>query len=425
MHRTLERQSTVMNTLNIGKRYPIASAIMVLMGLALLVMPLVPTTAAAPVETDVPIEDRAQMQQAECVAAGGALFSHYFFDAAGLATAQVICEARGWVCDNTRTTEDCYTVGRFAQLTPAVVPDERPDTVAPSENPEENVPVVDDRVAPPGGVAEDPTAGDETIARQTLADQAVAACEAMGGTATVNAQHPTATFDVECTGGMLDEMVCYGTICDYFSDRASPGEDAQAPPTGGIEFVRVESETELEAALRGVAEDPTGGETVVIVYQSDLSVGEKTKGQKALCEGLGGKATPIEDSGPEVSVVKCTGGLLGGMTCFNSEDATNCMFRSSVTPEGPRVTPAAGIEVPAMDAPTATASATGAPPTPTVMQTETPTVAPTATAKAIFEATVVPTSDPPPPKNDNSVPPSGPVEDPTQNEPTPTGAPLL
>ncbi|CAN5850132.1 hypothetical protein BH24ACT15_BH24ACT15_37160 [soil metagenome] len=499
-----------MNTLMIGKRSTVVSTVMVVVGMALLGAMLVGTVDAAPEDTGEAIDNGAGAAEQECKLFGGQGSTHYEFNVdGGVDKAITTCVGGGLdgrVCTTTPTAWSCGTPGKFVQPTQQVVPEQRPDTAAPVENPQQTFPIVGDVAAPPGGVAEDPT-GDE---QARIVDPATA-CEALGGTVTAIGQGATVPVDIRCTGGTLDDMICYGTICDYFTASAGPEGTTQAPPTGGIEFVQVEdlenaadisempetaedptggetvvianqsgpaihdaamfqlalcriaggvervyeertvgsglisigitctgglldgmacrnSATMSQCLVRSVvpedprvtpvvAEDPTGSDNMVIVYQSDLSVDEKTKGQKAFCEGIGGKVTPM-DSGPEVSVVECKGGLLDGMTCFNSEKATNCMFVSVVLPENPQVTPAAGVEAPVGDAPTATVVATEAAPSPTATATATPPM-PTMTPTDVpAEPTVAPPSDPPPPpRNDDSVPPGESIE---PVEPTPT-----
>ncbi len=497
-----------MNTMNIGKRNPIVSTVMVVVGMALLGAMLVTTVAAAPVKTKESISDRVKSQEDICEFDGGSATTSYGYEGGDLTSAQVKCNGGmgGQVCVNTKTTVECYVPGKFIQPTQQVVPEQRPDTAAPVENPQQTFPIVGDSAAPPGGVAEDPT-GEE---QARIVDPATA-CEALGGTVTAIGQGATVPVDIRCTGGTLDDMICYGTICDYFTASAGPEGTTQAPPTGGIDFVQVgdlenaadisempetaedptggetvvianqsgpaihdaamfqlalcriaggvervyeertvgsglisigitctgglldgmacrNSATMSQCLVRSVvpedprvtpvvAEDPTGGEAMVILNQSGPTVDEKTKGQKAFCEGLGGKVTPM-DSGPEVSVVECKGGLLDGMTCFNSEKATNCMFVSVVLPENPQVTPAAGVEAPVGDAPTATVVATEAAPSPTATATATPPMPRMTPTDVPAEPTVAPTTaPPPPPRNDDSVPPGESIE---PVEPTPT-----
>ncbi len=404
-------------------RVSIVPFVMVLIGMTLLGVTLAASVDAAPVRTNVSRDDRVKSQAKDCEKMGGASSTHHQFDEAGdLISVQVSCEGGaidGLVCDNTETTVDCYQGKAFVQPTQQVVPEQRPDTAAPVENPAQTFPVADDIAAPPGGVAEDPT-GDE---QARIVDPATA-CEALGGTVTVIGQGATVPVDIRCTGGTLDDMICYGTICDYFATGpAGPGEGARVPTTEEIEFVQVESEADLEAALRGLAEDPTGDDTVVIVNQVAANISDNATNQKLACEGLGGTATVIENrtvgGGLKWVDVICTGGALDGLYCANSTGyPTSCFFWRTVLPEDPRVTPVAGIEAPAGNVPTATVVATeaSAPPTAT---SPVPTVAPTAVAA---EPTVAPPSDPPPPRNDNSVPPGDSVE---PVDPTPTPVVLL
>ncbi len=226
-------------------RVSIVPFVMVLIGMTLLGVTLAASVDAAPVRTNVSRDDRVKSQAKDCEKMGGASSTHHQFDEAGdLISVQVSCEGGaidGLVCDNTETTVDCYQGKAFVQPTQQVVPEQRPDTAAPVENPQQTRPVVDDIAAPPGGVAEDPT-GDE---QARIVDPATA-CEALGGTVTVIGQGATVPVDIRCTGGTLDDMICYGTICDYFATGpAGPGEGARVPTTGEIEFVQVESEADL------------------------------------------------------------------------------------------------------------------------------------------------------------------------------------
>jgi hypothetical protein len=408
---------------------------MVLIGMALLSVTLVTTVDAAPKTTTESADDRVAMQETDCKFFGGTASTHFELDTDfNIISAQVSCvggDLDGRFCDNTETTVECDWVGSFVQPTQQVVPEQRPDTAAPVENPQQTRPVVDDIAAPPGGVAEDPT-GDEDatgeeqarIAEQEAAEQ-TAACENAGGA--VNEKRSAGTIEVRCKGGVLDGMVCrnghYTTDCGrYYRGQTGP-EDPNAIPTGEIEFVQVESEAELEAALRGLAEDPTGANTVVIVNEVASNISEDATNQVLACEALGGTATVHEErtvaSGLKWVDVVCKGGLLDGLRCVNTTGiGTACWIYRSVLPEDPRVTPVAGVEVPAGDVPTATVVATegSVPPTAT---SPVPTVAPTAVAA---EPTVAPPSDPPPPRNDNSVPPGDSVE---PGKPTPTPVVLL
>jgi len=272
----------------------------------------------------------------------------------------------------------------------------------------------------PGSV-EDPTGDAEVpIERQVSPADQVGACEVLGGTASLIDQPGR---PVGCTGGVLDGMdgmICYGTICDYFRSSAGSEDDPSVTPTGGMLVVSVApgdglGETTGASVTPVVAEDPSG-ETMVILNQSGPTLDEKTKGQAAFCRALGGTSTTIERASG-VSVVECEGGLLDGMTCFNAENATNCMFVTFVVPQDPQVTPAAGIEAPAEDAPTAT-TVTEPPVAPTEVPVE-PSIVPT---DVPAEPTAAPTGEPvrpTVPTDDNTAPP-GEVEDSTQIEPTPT-----
>lgn len=406
-------------------RVSVVPFVMVLIGMALLGVTLVTTVDAAPDYSQEAMDNQIDKVHEECKFSGGQASTHYEFNLEGeVRTATTTCvggELDGRVCYDSEGLHNCYLP--FVKPTESIFEPQRPDTAEQMENLEETSPIVDDRVAPPGGVAEDPT-GDE---QARIVDPATA-CEALGGTVTVIGQGATVPVDIRCTGGTLDDMICYGTICDYFATGpAVPEEDARVLPTGEIEFVWVESEEDLEAALRGaapgVAEDPTGANTVVIYNQSGSTVSDNATNQQFACKGFGGTATVIENrtvgGGLKWVDVICTGGALDGLYCANSTGyPTSCFFWRTVLPEDPRVTPVAGVEVPGGDVPTATVVATEAsvPPTAT---SPIPTVAPTAVAA---EPTVAPPSDPPPPRNDNSVPPGDSVE---PGKPTPTPVVLL
>lgn len=304
----------------------------------------------------------------------------------------------------------------------------------------QSAPVGDSRVTP--GVAEDPTedAG-ETTARQVAADQ-VGACETFGGTATVIGQS-TGNIDVRCTGGDLDGMVCrnshYDSACTTYRTPTDREEDPNAPPTGGVVFVEEVSLDDLDhgtgdSVTPETAEDPTGAETVVIANQVGHPV-DQAEMQKAFCRVAGGKAQGGEPTRNVqeglTTAVGCKGGLLDGMTCANTATYSICLFRG-VVPEDPRVTPSGGIEVPTEDAPaeTTVAEPTVAAPDDPTEPTVAPTVAPAeptvAPTDAPLEPTAAPTEEPvlpTVPTDDNAVPP-GEAEDPTNNEPAPTEAPL-
>jgi hypothetical protein len=321
------------------------------------------------------------------------------------------------------------------------------DRVQPTTNP-----LQDTRPGGTGGVFVDETitpviegdtgtAGDQQVmfAADAATDQA-GACEGAGGTATTidNGTRGTATVDVRCKGGVLDGMVCrnghYQSVCDFYRGETGPDEDPNVTPTGGIMFVQLEPLADGEdttdiRVMPGLAEDPTGTDTVVIANQSGSTVTDNATGQVGLCRLAGGKESvnvKRTASGGLIWVdVGCTGGLLDGMACLNGNGYTICALRGEL-PEGPRVTPAAGIEDPAGDVPndmdagtdeqlTPTAVPTETTPEPTAAPTE-PTVTPTETPA---EPTVAPTTAPQPPKNDNAVPP-GETGDPTEGEPTPT-----
>lgn len=401
----------------------IARSVLVVVTMALLGAMLVSTVDAAPKTTNIPMDDRISGFRDECRLFGGKPSTHYDFGLDGeVASARSSCEGgatNGWTCTETPTTYDCSRP--LIAPTESVLPQQRPDTAESLENPQETPPVVDDNAVPPGGVAEDPT-GEE---QARIVDPAEA-CRALGGTANVIGQGPRVPAEIRCTGGTLDDMICYGTICDYFRGSTGSEEAPNAPPSGGIEFVQVDSMAELEDAL--LAEDPTGSDTVVVYNQSGSTMTDNATNLVLACEALGGTVRVTEErtvgSGLKSIFVRCTGGLLGGLGCGYLPGYSACFFRA-VLPEDLRVTPAAGIEVPAEDAPEMPAVAptpTEVPVTPTVPPpTPSPTAVPTI---ELVEATAVPTKTLPDPKNDNAAPPGNEAEDPTENEPVPTEAPL-
>lgn len=287
------------------------------------------------------------------------------------------------------------------------------------------------------GAAADPTGSNPVmIARQSAESDQTGACETFGGAVTLIDQPATATVDVQCTGGLLDGMVCQNdngvSSCNYHREPTSPEVDPNVTPIGGIVFVQVEPLDDLEDAAGTsttpiVAEDPAGTDTVVIANQVGNPV-DLAAMQMAMCRLAGGKAMtaePVRTTAQGLSQnVGCTGGLLDGMICANTSNYSVCIF-IGVAPEEPRVTPAAGIDVePA--APTAESVPTGVPAMPTAPPTETPPM-PTAAATEMPPEPPAVTDDPPVfptvPTNDDSVPP-GEAEDPTNDEPIPTEAPL-
>ncbi len=318
------------------------TSIMILLRMALLAVLFANSVEAAPrllplqaPESDGAKEEQITLQEEECRQEGGTPETHYELDVDfSIISSQVYCEGGGYdgvLCDNGPDFSECYRPDSFIQPTASVLPDQRPDTAAPVENPGQSVPNVDDREAPPGGVAENPPGGDETIATRTVADQ-VEACETLGGTATVTDDRATAIATVRCDGGVLDGMSCinghYDTFCSSYSSPYDSEQDPRVPPTGGvaedptgtapseITFVQVESMAELEDAL--LAEDPDGGETVVIYNQVGDPVFTGTTWAQ-LCSAFGGSPTVNEPrtvgGGLEGVTVVCTGGLLDRKVC--------------------------------------------------------------------------------------------------------------
>ncbi|MDQ3540531.1 MAG: hypothetical protein M3440_07565, partial [Chloroflexota bacterium] len=92
-----------MNTMNIGKRNPIVSTVMVVVGMALLGAMLVTTVAAAPVKTKDSISDRVKNQEDICEFDGGSPTTSYGYEGGDLTSAQVKCNGGmgGQVCVNT------------------------------------------------------------------------------------------------------------------------------------------------------------------------------------------------------------------------------------------------------------------------------------------------------------------------------------
>jgi len=288
----------------------------------------------------------------------------------------------------------------------------------------------------PGAAADSTGSNPVVIASESAAADQAGACETFGGAVTVIDQSTTATVDVQCTGGILDGMVCQngndGSVCTSYRGPTSPEENPSVTPTGGIVFVQVEPLDNLEDAAGTsttpvVAEDPTGTDTVVIANQVGNPV-DLAAMQMAMCRLAGGKATtaePVRTTAQGLSQnVGCTGGLLDGMICANTSNYSVCIF-IGVAPEEPRVTPAAGIDVePA--APTAEPVPTGVSAIPTAPPTEAPPMPTAAATETPPEPTAV-TEDPPVfptvATDDDTVPP-GEGEDPTNDEPSPTEAPL-
>ncbi len=287
------------------------------------------------------------------------------------------------------------------------------------------------------GAAEDPTGSNPVmIASQSADTDQTGACETFGGAVTLIDQPTTATVDVQCTGGILDGMVCQNdngvSACNYHREPTSPKVDPNVTPTGGIVFVQVEPLDDLEDAAGTsttpvVAEDPTGTDTVVIANQVGNPV-DLAAMQMAMCRLAGGTAMAedpqrTEGHGLEQNV-GCVGGLLDGMLCANNSKYSICIF-IGVAQEEPRVTPAGGIDVePA--APTSEPVPTGVPALPTAPPTEAPPMPTAAATETPPEPTAVTDNPPVFPTvttDDNAVPP-GEAEDPTSDEPIPTEAPL-
>jgi hypothetical protein len=384
----------------------------------------VPSIATALVDLD----DGVEAQKAACRNLGGTAETHYEFNTAGgVESATVDCSGGlldGWRCG----LIEMGSLYDSACAYPDMLGDEGAEVEAVAVGPTggvENTGASEsgdpaDVAVQPGSVA-DASQGEElTIEIGASPEEQVAACEIFGGTGTVTNNAGTATVDVHCRGGLLDGMSCmighYDSYCTYYRVTTDPAAlDGVTPDT-----------------LPEVLDDPTGDGSTVILNQSGTPV-DTAASQAAICRIFGGTPlnTMVLDGNGAVgtSLSYCDGGLLDGMLCANSIDDSSCAFFGTI-PESPAADSPAGNEVPANDAPaappptvvpTAVVDTSAKPtPTPTMMPTTEPTVAPTVVPTEVpVEPTIVPTLAPPPPQNDNSLPPGGGVEDPVL-EPTPT-----
>lgn len=288
--------------------------------------------------------------------------------------------------------------------------------------------VTGDSVTPE--TAEDPTGAETVVIANQVGDPVTTGstttqlCGAFGGTPIVNEPRTGSGLEsvtVVCDGGLLDGLVCTHEVGGSPGCYNSNEEDARVTvqPGPGEELEDAAGPGEKPA----VAEDPTGAETVVIANQVGHPV-DQAEMQKAFCRVAGGKAQGGEPTRNVqeglTTAVGCKGGLLDGMTCANTATYSMCLFRG-VVPEDPRVTPSGGIEVPTEDAPAETTVAE-----PTVAASDDPTEPTVAPTEVPVEPTAAPTEEPvlpTVPTDDNAVPP-GEAEDPTNDEPAPTEAPL-
>ncbi|CAA9568582.1 MAG: hypothetical protein AVDCRST_MAG87-2185 [uncultured Thermomicrobiales bacterium] len=219
------------------------------------------------------------------------------------------------------------------------------------------VPAGDSSATP--GAAEAPSGSNPLmIAGESAAADQAEACRTFGGTVTMIDQPATATLDIQCTGGILDGMVCQngndGSICDSYREATTPREDPNAPPIGGIVFVEPVSLDDVDhvtgdGVVPDVAEDPTGIDTVVIANQVGDPVATGTSAAQ-LCGAFGG--TPIVNQprtvggGLESVTVVCDGGMLDRMVCGHEVGSSPFCYRARVgQEEDARVAPGSGIEV--------------------------------------------------------------------------------
>jgi hypothetical protein len=406
-----------MNTLMIGKRYPVVSSVMVLVIMALLgtMLGAVPPLSIAGAQSvdKTTIGDWVVTEIVICGAWGGVSTVIFDFDSSGnIESAITSCHAGHeegpGTCFITETGNSCA----LTQAPESIAPD-LPDIADPGANPRYQTSVPDQNTAPPVGVAEDPTRGEGvTMEIAASPEEQVAGCETLGGIGTIIDNRGTATIDVHCSGGVLDGMVCrnghYQTDCTYYRVTTDPAI------LGGV----------TPDALPELIEIPEGtGPLVVMKGTNDPDA--TAAGQQMTCALLGGTAE-IEQNyigGPPpiyLVDVRCTGGLLDGMECANGESGWLCGFSRPLSPASQHdtVTPGEAEDVPAAPPPTAQPTQVvdaNLTPTPTTVPTMEPTASPT---DVPVEPTVMPTTVPPqPPRNDNSVPPGESIE---PVEPTPT-----
>jgi hypothetical protein len=226
---------------------------------------------------------------------------------------------------------------------------------------------------------------------------------------------------VACHGGLLD-----GATCDIFPGTdaddavasscylASAGEDIHVVPDGGVEDVsdRGPGGVGNVAVDPVVAEDPTRGEPVVI---PGFSVDEVVRALTDSCHILGGADVeiyrPEADAPPGSIDVRCIGGLLYDLHCTVAVESLTCQWLE------PPVE--ATVDVVLTDV-----KVVGRAPTPAAELVDTPTPTPPMDNDSGTDPTAPSTFTAPGNVGDNRAPPGGVAEDPTQNEPTPTEAPL-
>ena len=364
---------------------------------------------AAPKIANISMADRVEWDKNVCEGNGGKLTTSI-----GQMSATTTCAGGlndGRTCKHTFSTQDC---NKTLVRTPEPVAPGAGETADPGHNSRNQTTVTGENTMPSGGVAEDPTLGEEVTANVTAtSDEQVLACESLGGIATVVTNGSIAASEVHCRGGVLDGMTCivghYDSSCTFFRVTTDPGV------RDGIRA----------GSLADTLENVTGGGRIVVMNQSGDNL-DNVNRQAAVCRALGGVSEPNYEISNEdansFSEASCKGGLLDGLYCFNTPSSTVCIFMRAALPESTQVDPSAGNEVPVESAPLAPSPT--AQPTEVVVANPTPTPTSEPTAMPTTEPTVAPTeaTDPPvfptPPTDDIAVPP-GEAEDPVI-EPTPT-----
>ncbi len=236
---------------------------------------------------------------------------------------------------------------------------------------------------------------------------------------------------VTCHGGLLDGATCdiaAGTEADGAVTStcylASIADGPHVTPAAGIEDVsdsdggapKIFSDFAVDPV---VAEDPTRGDPVANPTQPGFSVDEIVKALVDGCHILGGADVEIarpEPDAPAGSVdVRCIGGPLYDLHCTVAVESLTCQWLE------PRVE--ATVDVVLTDV-----KVVGRAPTPAVAElVDTP--APPAPTPPMdddsgTDPTAPPTTTAPGNVGGNKAPAGGEAEDPTQNEPAPTEAPL-
>jgi hypothetical protein len=237
---------------------------------------------------------------------------------------------------------------------------------------------------------------------------------------------------VTCHGGLLDGVTCdifpgpeadIAVIVSQCSLPPGPGRP-HVTPAAGIEDVsdsdgggpKIFSDFAVDSV---VAEDPTKGDPVANPTQPGFSVDEIVKALVDGCHILGGADVEIarpEPDAPAGSVdVRCIGGPLYDLHCTVAVESLTCQWLE------PRVE--ATVDVVLTDV-----KVVGRAPTPAVAElVDTP--APPAPTPPMdddsgTDSTAPPTTTAPGNVGGNKAPAGGEAEDPTQNEPAPTEAPL-